>query len=141
MLSLNASVFLLDVRAQSEYDVGHIGGAYLIPNNQMEARVSELPSDRSWPILVYCAVGGRSASASGVLTALGYENVSNMAGGFTAWKAAGYPFVVGPQPGIFQIEEGWVIAGAIGFLAILAVRVHRGGLSGRRGESLAGGPR
>ena len=37
--------------------------------------------------------GGRSALAAKVLQEMGYTDVASMAGGYRAWKAAGYSLV------------------------------------------------
>ena len=47
--------------------------------------------DRSRTIVVYCAVGARSAFAAKTLEELGYEDVASLAGGFTDWKRNGFP--------------------------------------------------
>ena len=78
-------IFLLDVRTLDEYLDGHIPGAYLIPRTELKDRRSELPVNVTQPIIVYCASGGRSAIASDILDSMGYVDVRNMEGGFTAW--------------------------------------------------------
>ncbi len=83
---------LLDVREQDEWQEGHLPGAVHIPRSNLESRVETLVPDRSREIVVYCAVGARSAFAAKSLTELGYDNVVSMAGGFTDWKRNGYDF-------------------------------------------------
>jgi 3-mercaptopyruvate sulfurtransferase SseA len=41
----------------------------------------------------------RSALAAENLQRMGYTNVASLAGGFKAWKDAGYPVATGPEPG------------------------------------------
>lgn len=62
---------LLDVRSQGEWDGGHLPGAVLIPLQQLEARLAEVPRDH--PVVVYCQSGGRSAQAATMLAAAGYD--------------------------------------------------------------------
>ncbi len=51
-----------------------------------------LPSVESGKaIVVVCASGMRSASASAMLADMGYEKVYNIMGGFGAWASAGGP--------------------------------------------------
>jgi molybdopterin/thiamine biosynthesis adenylyltransferase len=50
--------------------------------------------NKSTPVLLYCAGGVRSALAARTLQEMGYERVTSMTGGFTAWKDNGLPFVV-----------------------------------------------
>ena len=85
-------VVILDVRAQSEYDSGHIRDAKLIPGTELQGRLNELNKNDS--ILVYCLAGGRSKTASQLLTDNGFAHVYNMLGGVNAWMAAGYPVYV-----------------------------------------------
>jgi rhodanese-related sulfurtransferase len=42
-------------------------------------------------MVLFCAAGWRSALAAKVLVEMGFDNVSHIDGGFTAWKAAGAP--------------------------------------------------
>ena len=42
-------------------------------------------------VIVYCRSGARAALAAATLKELGFENVANLDGGFTAWKDAGLP--------------------------------------------------
>jgi rhodanese-related sulfurtransferase len=91
---LNAEVkpFVLDVRQPEEYAAGHIAGARLIPLGELHGRAGELPRDRE--IVVVCASGSRSASATRLLTSLGYTAV-NLHGGMGAWAGAGQKIVRG----------------------------------------------
>jgi phage shock protein E len=51
--------------------------------------VARLPVDRSVPIAVYCRSGAMSSKAVEELLALGYDDVSELAGGTEAWAASG----------------------------------------------------
>lgn len=84
-------VFLLDVRTQEEYNEGHIPGSTLIPVQELETRLNELPQNKK--ILVYCRSGNRSATASEILIRNGFTQIFNMKGGITEWKNAGYEVV------------------------------------------------
>ena len=44
-------------------------------------------------VIVYCNSGGRGALAAQTLVALGFTDVANLAGGFSAWSDAGLPAV------------------------------------------------
>ena len=52
---------LLDVRQPREYEAEHLPGARLIPLKQLAEGLKELDEEK--PVLVYCAVGGRSRAA------------------------------------------------------------------------------
>src|SRR5262249_5203790 len=86
LLESDARPALLDVREQDEVDQGIIPGAIHIPRGNLESRVETALPDRERPVLVYCAVGARSAFAAKTLEELGYETVWSLAGGFTDWK-------------------------------------------------------
>jgi rhodanese-related sulfurtransferase len=88
MIESDPNLTILDVRTQSEYDSGHLQNATLIPVSELGGRLGEL--DKKKEILVYCASGGRSATASQTLVDNGFSKVYNMLGGITAWKNAGY---------------------------------------------------
>jgi 3-mercaptopyruvate sulfurtransferase SseA len=45
--------YVVDVRNEASYNLGHIRGAKLIPNTQIAQRYKELPSDKT--IVTYCS--------------------------------------------------------------------------------------
>lgn len=93
---------LVDVREESEFGVMRVPGAVLMPLSTFTTRFEELPHDR--PLLLMCAVGGRSARATEFLVANGYPDATNVAGGITAWNAAGLPVRTGPvEPGAGEL--------------------------------------
>jgi len=77
-------VHVIDVRTPNETAAGIIAGAKLIPIDEIESRVRDLPKDGK-PMLVYCAGGGRSAAACEFLSRNGFENLFNLEGGFMSW--------------------------------------------------------
>jgi sulfur-carrier protein adenylyltransferase/sulfurtransferase len=85
---------VLDVREADEYEQGHLPGALWIPRGLLEQRIEAAAPDRACPVLVYCAGGTRSVFAASTLGELGYQRVTSLAGGFTAWKAGGHPWIV-----------------------------------------------
>jgi molybdopterin/thiamine biosynthesis adenylyltransferase/rhodanese-related sulfurtransferase len=90
LLDSEDAPMFIDVREQDEWDQGIIPGALHIPRGSLESRV-ESRVDRDRAIVVYCSVGHRSAFAAKTLEELGYDNVVNLAGGFTEWKRNGFP--------------------------------------------------
>src|SRR4051812_15070590 len=82
---------LLDVREQSEWDLGRLPGALHIPLSEVRERAEEVAPDRSRAIITYCAVGQRSLLAAQDLAELGYGEVSSMAGGIVDWQGQGLP--------------------------------------------------
>ena len=85
--------FMLDVRTQEEWDEYHSPNATLIPLDQLQARLSEVPKDKE--ILVVCRSGNRSQQGRDILLAAGY-NATSMAGGMKDWYAKGYPIEGAP---------------------------------------------
>src|SRR5579872_1824678 len=75
------STFVLDVRTPFEFQGGSLPRAKLIPIDQLADRISELPEEKSTPILVYCAHGVRSLAAIKIIRAHGYISVFNLDGG------------------------------------------------------------
>jgi molybdopterin/thiamine biosynthesis adenylyltransferase/rhodanese-related sulfurtransferase len=80
---------VLDVREPDEYQEGAIPGAIHIPRGHLESQVENRLTDKTAPVLVYCASGVRSVFAANTLQQLGYETVAEMAGGFNRWKDEG----------------------------------------------------
>lgn len=82
-------VFFLDVRTQEEWDDFHAPNSTLIPLDQLESRLGELPTDEQ--IVVVCRSGNRSATGRDILLDNGFTGVTSMNGGLTAWRSAGFP--------------------------------------------------
>jgi rhodanese-related sulfurtransferase len=76
---------ILDVRTEEEYAAGHIEGAVLIPDYEIQEKAEEILLDKSQLILVYCRSGRRSKNAASTLASLGYTNVKEF-GGIIDWK-------------------------------------------------------
>lgn len=84
---------LLDVRDAAAYAREHIINARNIPMSQLEERAAELGKQKgkSRPVIVHCENGNRSTAGMAVLSKHGFEKVFSLAGGISAWKAAGLP--------------------------------------------------
>ena len=80
------AVTVIDIRNPGERDVGTIPGAVHIPLAQLRTQCAEVP--RGKPIVVHCAGGWRSSVAASMMRADGFANVSDLIGGYTAWKQA-----------------------------------------------------
>jgi rhodanese-related sulfurtransferase len=78
-----AGLQLVDVRNPGEFDGGTIADAVNIPVGQLPGRVGEL--DPSKPTVVFCAGGYRSSVAASVLRQAGFDDVSDVIGGYDAW--------------------------------------------------------
>jgi glyoxylase-like metal-dependent hydrolase (beta-lactamase superfamily II)/rhodanese-related sulfurtransferase len=87
-LASNEPPLVVDVRATREYEAKHIEGSLSIPLNHLAELADRLPTDR--PLLVHCAAGYRSSIAASLLRQMGFNRISELAGGITAWEAAGF---------------------------------------------------
>ncbi len=74
---------LVDVRNPGEAAAGMVSGAVNIPVGQLPDRVGEL--DPHKPTVVYCAGGYRSSVAASLLRNRGFDDVSDLLGGYAAW--------------------------------------------------------
>ncbi len=93
LVGQRGDLFLLDVRTPGEYQQARLDGARLIPIDQFVKRLAEVPKDR--PVLVYCAVGSRSAQVVNYLARQGYPEIYNLSGGIYAWAQKGLPVLQG----------------------------------------------
>ena len=82
--------FLLDVRTSAEYGRGYLKDAVLVPLQDLQARAGELERYKNQPILIYCATGNRSTTASKILLDQGFMNVMNLRMGIMGWASKGY---------------------------------------------------
>ena len=86
-------VQIVDVREAAEWGeaLGHIRGAKPIPLAALTARAAELDPNR--PVVTVCRSGARSAQAVVLLTAAGFSQAVNLAGGMLRWQQKGLPIV------------------------------------------------
>jgi molybdopterin/thiamine biosynthesis adenylyltransferase/rhodanese-related sulfurtransferase len=96
-LEAKAPMVLLDVREKDETRAGFIPGSVLVPRGFLEIQIEQKLTDKSAPIVVYCAGGTRSALAAKTLAELGYTNVESASPGFVRWKDLGYPIESPPE--------------------------------------------
>jgi len=80
---------VLDVRREPEWQAGHLENAAWWPLDNFKVSPPEL--DRSAPLAVHCKGGYRSMIACSLLQRAGFENVTNVIGGFDAWLQAKLP--------------------------------------------------
>ena len=87
-LASNEPPLVVDVRSTREYEAKHIEGSLSMPLNHLAELADRLPTDR--PLLLHCAAGYRSSIAASLLRQMGFNRISELAGGITAWEAAGF---------------------------------------------------
>lgn len=75
---------LVDVRTSAEFGSGTIDGAVNIPLDEIRERLSEIPSDKA--IYIFCQQGMRGYLAQRILVQRGFNDVTNLSGGYLLWK-------------------------------------------------------
>jgi glyoxylase-like metal-dependent hydrolase (beta-lactamase superfamily II)/rhodanese-related sulfurtransferase len=71
---------IFDVRKRSEFDSQHVEGAVNVPLNEINNHLAEFPKDK--PFVLHCAGGYRSMIAASILKQRGWENLTDVTGGF-----------------------------------------------------------
>ena len=90
-LLAKSNIQLVDVRTPQEYAQGHLANSQLIDFTRPDFKEKISQLDKDQPIVVYCAVGGRSASATNVLKSAGFKEIYDLQRGIRGWLAAGLP--------------------------------------------------
>lgn len=84
------SGLIIDVRGEDQYDEGHIPGAGNISEQNLYKEIEEKFPKKEAIIYVYDDTGYGGGASTRLLISMGYENVSNLEGGFNKWKTLGY---------------------------------------------------
>lgn len=74
----------IDVRTPGEYKGNHIRNFKNIPLHQLSQKANQLSKDKE--VVVICQSGMRSNKASKMLKKLGFQKVTNVKGGMSAWN-------------------------------------------------------
>ncbi|WP_442914442.1 rhodanese-like domain-containing protein [Kribbella sp. NBC_01484] len=93
--AVRAGAAIIDVREPSEYVVGHVPGAVLIPMGELPSRLAEL--DRYAAVYVVSASGNRSRTMTDFLRRAGFEAYS-VTGGTGGWIRSRRAVVTGNEP-------------------------------------------
>ncbi len=88
---LRAGATLIDIRAGHERALGMAEGAFGIERGQLEAAPDAHIPDHDAEVVLICQSGQRSGLAAEALALCGYRNIASIAGGTSAWQAAGLP--------------------------------------------------
>jgi molybdopterin/thiamine biosynthesis adenylyltransferase/rhodanese-related sulfurtransferase len=76
-------LLLVDVRQPWEFEICSIGASRLIPLDQLQDRMDEIPPGSS--VVTICHTGRRSLQAAALLKAAGIEEVRSLRGGVEGW--------------------------------------------------------
>lgn len=74
----------VDVRTPGEFNGNHIQGFKNIPLNQLASKSSSLKKEQE--VIVICQSGMRSKQAAKLLKKQGFQNITNVTGGMSAWR-------------------------------------------------------
>ena len=80
---------LLDVRTDVEFSEQHVPGSRHIPLDELDLECSRL--DPSSPLALLCLGGKRATKAAEILSEKGFQDLTVIEGGLTAWNEAGLP--------------------------------------------------
>jgi rhodanese-related sulfurtransferase len=97
---------LIDIRpAAQRAEFGEIPGTLVVERNNLEWRLDpggshRLPEaeDPDRPVVIICQEGYASSLAAASLLGVGRTAVTDLEGGFVAWKQAGLPTTPGSRP-------------------------------------------
>lgn len=85
-INYSEKVQLVDVRTPEEFSEGHIAGAENINFHDEDFLQQFEDLDKGRPLYIYCRSGKRSSKAAEKLTALGFEEIIDLEGGFLSWS-------------------------------------------------------
>ncbi|MCH7997546.1 MAG: sulfurtransferase [Chloroflexi bacterium] len=91
LLGENATLALVDVREQGEYNEAHIPGSTCLPRRLLEFRMREMTPFLGTRVMVCDDDGPRADLASVTLDRMGYPEVLVLKGGIDRWASEGYP--------------------------------------------------
>jgi rhodanese-related sulfurtransferase len=80
---------LIDTREESEWNAGHVKGAFHLSKGIIERDIETKFPDKSQKLVLYCGGGFRSALVADNLRKMGYENPISLDGGWRALKESG----------------------------------------------------
>ena len=92
-ISANDTFLLIDIREDHEWLVGHLQNAIHIRRSELCNKIGLIAPDKNQVIVLYCAIGFRSALSALDLQNMGYLNVSSMYGGILEWYDLGLEIV------------------------------------------------
>lgn len=84
---------VLDIRSQELFSAGHIINALRVNSNDFDQ--PRLQKYKTKPIIIVCAKGIEAHALGNKLKSQGFTNAMVLAGGLTAWQAAGLPLIKG----------------------------------------------
>lgn len=88
------NAIVVDIRAEADFNKGHITGAKHLPLADIEKQqVASLEKHKAEPIILVCQAGMSAQKAAASLLKQGFSTVSVLQGGMSSWTGASLPVV------------------------------------------------
>ncbi|OEF22728.1 rhodanese-like domain-containing protein [Vibrio rumoiensis] len=85
---------VIDIRTKDEYKRGHISGAvHILPTEIKSGSIATIEKYKTTPIIVVCKTGQTVHENANALSKAGFEKVSILKNGMTAWNDKNLPLV------------------------------------------------
>lgn len=85
------TALVLDIRDGGEFNGGRIPKSKNIPLSEIDKRVDEIAKFKDKPVIVTSGNTNKACAAARALKALGFTEVYQLQGGFSAWQSASLP--------------------------------------------------
>jgi len=90
-LASNQEAVLLDVREDSEWEMGHASQALHLGKGVLERDLEQMFPDPNREIIMYCGGGYRSVLTAAVAQKMGYRQIYSLIGGYKGLVASNWP--------------------------------------------------
>ena len=90
-LASNQQAVLLDVREDSEWEMGHARQALHLGKGVLERDLEQMFPDPAREIIMYCGGGYRSVLTAAVAQKMGYRQIYSLIGGYKGLVASNWP--------------------------------------------------
>ena len=89
-----SNAVVVDIRAEADFNKGHITGAKHLPLADIEKQqVATLEKHKAEPIILVCQAGMSAQKAAASLLKQGFSTVFVLQGGMSSWTGASLPVV------------------------------------------------
>jgi rhodanese-related sulfurtransferase/glutaredoxin len=99
------NALVLDVRTQEEFSKSHIVNAINIPMGLLSARLSEIQSRKSEPVILVCQSGNRSIQSARTLKKNEFTQLYNLSGGMMSWQQSNLPTESGSKSKSGKVDK------------------------------------
>ncbi len=114
---------LLDVRTDVEFAEQHVPGSEHIPLNKLDLECSRL--DPSSPLALLCLGGKRATKAAEILSEKGFQDLTVIEGGLTAWDEAGLTLEKSSRSALPLMRQVQLVIGLLTLTgSLLAIFFH-----------------